>query len=379
MKLRIQPGGYLLLEDGTRFLGDSFLGQTPALGEAVFNTSHTGYQEIISDPSYYRQLVVFTAPHIGNVGVNSDDIESPDKRAAGLIIKSLPSRPQNWRSENDLADWLETENIPMLVGANTRGITLHLRDRGAMRAGIFPTDIDLDQAMELVTASASMEGTDLASEVTTKESYEFDRSTLTNEWHPAADHGENLRVAVLDFGVKTNILRELASRGCHLTVLPAKTNAEQIISGKYDGLLLSNGPGDPASVSYGIETIKKLLPTSLPLFGICLGHQLLSLAAGGQTFKLRFGHRGANHPVRCEDDQTIEITSQNHGFAVKPNGLSDDWQVTHINLNDRTIEGLRHSSRPVFSIQYHPEASPGPHEGHSYFDQFIGEMHRAKA
>lgn len=379
MKLRAQPGGYLLLEDGAKFPGDNFFGKAPALGEAVFNTSHTGYQEIISDPSYYRQLVVFTAPHIGNVGVNSNDLESLDQRAAGLIIKSLASRAQNWRAENDLADWLENENIPILVGANTRGITLHLRNKGAMRAGIFPADIDGDQAMKQVTASESMEGTDLASKVTTAKSYQFDRSTLTSDWHQTSDHGANLNVAVLDFGVKTNILRELTCRGCDLTVLPASTNAERILSANYDGLLLSNGPGDPASVTYGIETIKQLLSGSLPIFGICLGHQLLSLAAGGSTFKLPFGHRGANHPVRREADNTIEITSQNHGFAVSPDRLPDEWRVTHINLNDQTVEGLRHSNLPIFSIQYHPEASPGPREGNSYFDQFIGEMHRAKA
>jgi carbamoyl-phosphate synthase small subunit len=349
------------------------------LGEAVFNTSHTGYQEIISDPSYYRQLITFTAPHIGNVGVNPDDTESSDKRAAGVIIKSLSPRSQNWRAENELAEWLEGENLPLLVGANTRGITLHLRDRGAMRAGLFPDDINPDEALKRVIASPSMEGADLAAKVTTTTPYEFDAASLNEEWHQLRDHGNGLRVAVLDFGVKTNILRELACRGCHVTALPATTKAEQIISAKFDGVLISNGPGDPASVSYGIETVRQLLSASLPLFGICLGHQLLSLAAGGSTFKLPFGHRGANHPVRREDDQTIEITSQNHGFAVTPDGLPDDWRITHVNLNDRTVEGLRHRSLPAFSIQYHPEASPGPHEGHSYFDQFIKEMHRAQA
>jgi carbamoyl-phosphate synthase small subunit len=379
LKLRTQNGGYLLLEDGAKFSGDSFFGNSSALGEAVFNTSHTGYQEIISDPSYYRQLITFTAPHVGNVGVNRDDSESSDRRAAGVIIKSLPLRPQNWRAEDGLAEWLECENLPMLVGANTRGITLHLRDRGAMRAGLFPNDIDPDEAIKQVIASESMEGADLAEEVTTTTPYEFNAACLKNVWHQPHNHGQGLRVAVLDFGVKINILRELSCRGCQVIVLPATTNAEQIVSDKYDGLLISNGPGDPASVTYGIETVRKLLPTGLPLFGICLGHQLLSLAAGGSTFKLPFGHRGANHPVRREDNKTIEITSQNHGFAVTPNGLPSDWHITHVNLNDHTVEGLRHISLPVFSIQYHPEASPGPHEGHSYFDQFIKEMHRAQA
>lgn len=379
MNLKAQPGGYLLLEDGSKFTGDTFFGNGPALAEAVFNTSHTGYQEIISDPSYYRQLVVFTAPHIGNVGINREDIESVNHRAAGVVVRSLPANPRNWRATDGLGQWLLEQEIPILVGANTRGITLRLRDHGAMRAGIFPPDFDEREALKMITASIPMEGADLASLVSCDTPYQFDKTAIDPAWHPFSNHGDRLRVAVLDFGVKLNILRELASRGCELTVLPAKTKAEQIIAGNYDGLMLSNGPGDPASVTYAIETIRSLLKTELPIFGICLGHQLLSLAAGGDTFKLPFGHRGSNHPVRCEDDQTIEITSQNHGFAVKPERFGSDWHVTHVNLNDHTIEGLRHATRPIFSIQYHPEASPGPHEGHTYFDQFIKGMHHAKA
>jgi carbamoyl-phosphate synthase small subunit len=248
-----------------------------------------------------------------------------------------------------------------------------------MRAGLFPNSVDPADALREVLASESMEGADLAKEVTTGAAYEFDPGGLNERWHRFADHGQGLRVAVLDFGVKTNILRELASRGCGVTVLPANTPAQEIAAGGFDGLLVSNGPGDPASVTYGIETVRQLLSSGLPLFGICLGHQLLALAAGGSTFKLPFGHRGANHPVRFEDDRRIEITSQNHGFAVRPEGLPDHWQITHVNLNDGTVEGLRHRNLPIFSIQYHPEASPGPHEGRSYFDQFIREMHVAKA
>jgi len=378
LKYRARNGGYLLLEDGAKFQGDSFFGNSPALGEAVFNTSHTGYQEIISDPSYYRQLITFTTPHIGNVGVNPVDIESPNKRAAGVIVRSLSPQARSWRAENDLVEWLESENLPMLVGANTRGITLHLRDRGAMRAGLFPENIAMEDALSQVVASESMKGADLAGLVSTNTAYEFNSESLSDEWYPLNDHGRGLKVAVLDFGVKANILRELACRGCRVNVFPATTRSEQIIEGEFDGLLVSNGPGDPAAVTYGIDTIRQLLPTGLPLFGICLGHQIVSLAAGGSTFKLPFGHRGANHPVRRENDNTIEITSQNHGFAVAPEGLPDQWQVTHINLNDGTVEGLRHRTLPVFSIQYHPEASPGPHEGNPYFDHFIREMHRAK-
>ncbi len=377
MKLQAQSGGYLLLADNANFPGDTFLGHTPILGEAVFNTSHTGYQEIISDPSYHRQIITFTAPHIGNVGVNPDDMESLDKRAAGAVVKSLSPQPHNWRATESLGDWLERENLPLLIGANTRAITLHLRNRGAMRAGLFPDSISQEEALQQVLSSESMEGADLAGRVSTAAPYQF-HAELTEQWHPTGTQGHGLRVAVLDFGVKNNILRELTCRGCQVTVLPATTTAEQINASDYDGILISNGPGDPASVSYGIETVRTLLSSTLPLFGICLGHQLLSLAVGGSTFKLRFGHRGANHPVRRENDQTIEITSQNHGFAVKPEGFSADWQVTHINLNDHTVEGLRHRTLPIFSIQYHPEASPGPHEGRSYFDQFIREMHLAK-
>jgi len=371
--------GYLLLEDGTRFDGDRFLGAGSGLGEAVFNTSHTGYQEIISDPSYFKQIVVFTAPHIGNIGVDSEDTESINNRASAIVVRSLASSPRSWRSAQSLPAWLNEHQIPMLVGANTRGITLHLRDRGAMRSGLFLASVDPTEALQQVLASDSMVSADLASEVTCRKSYSHTVDKLSPEWHPRQTHGQGLHIAVLDFGVKLSILNELATRGCQVTVLPATTPPEQILSSNYDGLLISNGPGDPASILYGVATVKRLIEDKLPLFGICLGHQLLALAAGGSTFKLPFGHRGANHPVRREEDQTIEITSQNHGFAVKAEGLNEDWSVTHINLNDHTVEGLKHKTLPAFSIQYHPEASPGPHEGRSYFDQFISEVHRAKA
>lgn len=371
--------GFLLLEDGTSFTGSSFLGSTTGLGEAVFNTSHTGYQEIISDPSYFRQIVTFTAPHIGNIGTNPEDLESTAAHASGVVVRSLAPSARNWRSSHDLSVWLAERQIPLLTGTNTRAITLHLRQRGAMRAGLFSAATDPAEALSQVLASDSMVAADLASGVTCKQKYLHTIENLNSKWYPKQTHGQGLNLAVLDFGVKLSILNELATRGCKVTVLPATTPAEEILSGKYDGLLISNGPGDPASVLYGVATIKKLLENRLPLFGICLGHQLLALAIGGSTFKLPFGHRGANHPVRREEDKVIEITSQNHGFAVNPEGLGEDWRVTHINLNDQTVEGLRHQTKPAFSIQYHPEASPGPHEGRSYFDQFISEVHRAKA
>lgn len=370
--------GYLLLEDGRQFKGETLYGPTPALGEAVFNTSHSGYQEILTDPSYRLQIVVFTASHIGNVGVNRDDFESDQVQTAGAVVRNLAPSPRNWRAEKDLKSWLQEEGTPLLVGADTRAITLHLRHQGAMRAGIFDSEMPMQKALEQLLSLPLMAGTDLVPEVACQSAYEFSLSSSDRNWHPKREDGSGLHVVVLDFGVKRNILRELACRGCQVTVLPASTPAENIIEAKYSGVLISNGPGDPAAVSYGVETVRGLIG-KLPIFGICLGHQLLSLAAGLETFKLPFGHRGANHPVRREADKVVEITSQNHGFAVRPEGLGKDWIITHLNLNDGTVEGLEHTDLPIFSIQYHPEASPGPHDSLGYFDRFIQEMHRARA
>ena len=372
-----QNGGYLLLEDGTCFPGEALYGAAPGLGEAVFNTSHSGYQEILTDPSYRCQIMVFTAAHIGNVGINAEDVESDRVQAAGAVVRNLAPLPRSWRSEGDLVSWLVKAGIPLLAGADTRAITLHLRDRGAMRAGIFPVTEPSEKALAQVKASPSMVGADLALEVTCSEPYAFSPVDLNSPWHPVQESGAGLRVAVLDFGVKRNILRKLACRGCQVAVLPAQISANDVLSGGYQGVLISNGPGDPAAITYGIKTVRDLIG-KLPIFGICLGHQLLSLAAGMETFKLPFGHRGANHPVRREVDQVVEITSQNHGFAVRPDGLGVDWRITHINLNDGTVEGLEHAELPIFSIQYHPEASPGPHDGLGYFDRFIREMRHAQ-
>jgi carbamoyl-phosphate synthase small subunit len=366
-----------LFEDGVRFDGDYFYGDTAALGEAVFNTSHSGYQEILTDPSYCRQIMVFTAPHIGNVGVNSEDMESARIQVPAAVLRILPASPSNWRATESLPEWLKEAKIPLLAGVNTRAVTMHLRMAGAKRAGVFPADEPEDAALAQVLASPAMVGADLASEVTCSHPYRFDADTMDPMWHPALAGGAGLKVAVLDFGVKLNILRELTRRGCEVTVLPAKTAAYDIITGKFDGVLVSNGPGDPQAVAYGVKTVGAIIG-KLPLFGICLGHQLLSLAAGFKTFKLPFGHRGANHPVRREADQVVEITSQNHGFAVQADEAVSDWEITHINLNDHTVEGLAHKSLPAFSIQYHPEASPGPHDGLGYFDRFIKEMQHAK-
>ena len=369
--------GYLLLEDGACFPGTRLLGRGECagiMGEAVFNTSHSGYQEVLTDPSYARQIVTFTAPHQGNVGVNPEDMESGGVRAAGAVVRALSPRPSSWRSEATLQAWLEEAGTPLLAGANTRAITLHLRTRGAMRAGLFAADTPEAQALEQVKAAPSMAGADLASEVTTATPYSFDPADLSPDWHPVSDLGARLHVAVLDLGVKRSILRELACRGCHVTVLPAATPAQEILAGDYHGLLASNGPGDPAAVDYAAETLRAVLHAGLPLFGICLGHQLLSLAAGAETFKLPFGHRGANHPVRREADGEVEITSQNHGFAVRPEPMPEGFAVTHINLNDQTVEGIAHRDLPAFSVQYHPEASPGPRDSLPYFDGFIQVM-----
>ncbi len=378
MTHRPQRSGYALFEDGSRFDGDRFVGPSGVCGEAVFNTSHSGYQEILSDPSYHRQVVVFTAPHIGNVGVNAEDMESSQIRASGALVRDLVWRPRNWRAQRPLHDWTEEHGVPLLVGVDTRAVTVHIRSHGAMRIGLFEAGVDEKAALEVVRKSSSMLGANLASEVSCQSAYQYLPEELPEEWYPPVKAGDGLTVGVIDYGVKTNILRELYRRGCNVEVLQATATASEILDRKLDGVLLSNGPGDPEPLDFAAETVGELLP-HLPIFGICLGHQILSLAAGLRTFKLPFGHRGANHPVLRESDKTVEITSQNHGFAVDADGVTDPWQITHINLNDGTVEGLAHDELPVFSIQYHPEASPGPREGFTYFDDFIRLMLNAKA
>jgi carbamoyl-phosphate synthase small subunit len=363
----------LVLENGTIFTGDSFGASGETTGEVVFNTSLTGYQEILTDPSYAGQIVTMTYPLIGNYGVNTEDLESVKPQVAGFIVKEYSEYPSNFRSTENLGNWLLKHNIVGIQGIDTRMLTKMIRSVGAMRGIISAEDLDDKSLLAKVKKSPQMAGLDLASRVTTLQSYKWDKVDKTQFALPLAEavSGKKWNVVVYDYGVKQNILRRLTSYGCSLTVLPAQTSAEDVLQMKPDGIFLSNGPGDPAAVTYAIENLKKLIGKK-PIFGICLGHQLLALALGGKTFKLKFGHRGANHPVKNLMTGAIEITSQNHGFAVDPDSLdAKSIEITHENWNDHTNEGFRHRSLPIFSVQYHPEASPGPHDSDYLFSQFV--------
>ena len=365
----------------------------------VFNTSLTGYQEVFTDPSYTGQLVCLTYPHIGNVGVNSDDDESVKPYIEGLVVREFAALSSNWRSTESAQQFLERHGVPVIWDVDTRALVRHLRDVGALR-GIISTDGASEK--ELIAAARAlpaMAGQELASRVTCRKSYEWSRGSIDLAapiaaaataavgapvaGSPARAHSSHrgnggsqkrYRVVACDFGIKQNILRLLVDHGCDVTVVPAKTSAEDVLALKPDGVFLSNGPGDPEPIGYAVANIRKLLGRA-PIFGICLGHQLCGLALGGRTFKLKFGHHGANHPVKNLLTQKIEITSQNHGFCVDPDSLpSSDVEITHVNLNDHTNEGMRHRSLPLFSVQYHPEASPGPHDARYLFDQFLNLM-----
>ncbi|MBW1895627.1 MAG: glutamine-hydrolyzing carbamoyl-phosphate synthase small subunit [Deltaproteobacteria bacterium] len=353
----------LALEDGTIFHGNTFAGEGEVSGEVVFNTSMTGYQEIMTDPSYKGQIVTMTYPLIGNYGVNRQDVESSRIQVEGFIVREYEPMPSNWRSEGTLADYLSEQGIMGIEGIDTRALTRHTRMAGAMRGVISTTDPDPDSLIEKARSSEGLVGRDLVKDVTCSKSYEWARREEIR-----------FRVVALDCGMKFNIAECLARRGCDVTVVPAHTTANEIKALSPHGIVLSNGPGDPEPISYAVETIKRLIP-DYPIFGICLGHQLLGLALGGKTYKLKFGHRGANHPVKNLLTGKVEITSQNHGFCVDIDSIKDpDVEITHINLNDQTLEGIRHRKLPVFSVQYHPEASPGPHDADYLFDEFIGLM-----
>lgn len=372
----------LALEDGSLFEGISIGVNGQTVGEVVFNTAMTGYQEILSDPSYARQIVTLTYPHIGNVGTTAEDMESRKAHAAGLVIRDLPLLMSNWRAQQSLPEFLEKQKVVAIAGIDTRRLTRILREKGAQRGCIVAAEkgqrIKKKEAIEAAKAFAGLAGMDLAKTVTTRKQYAWTESSwsLENGYQQVTD--TRFHVVAYDFGVKHNILRMLAERGCKLTVVPAKTPAEDVLAMKPDGVFLSNGPGDPEPCDYAIEAIKKVLQTKVPVFGICLGHQLLALASGAQTMKMKFGHHGANHPVQDLTSKKVMITSQNHGFAVNEESMPANLEVTHRSLFDKTIQGIRRKDCPAFSFQGHPEASPGPHDVAHLFDQFIASMEATK-
>jgi carbamoyl-phosphate synthase small subunit len=356
-------------------------GQTE--GEVVFNTSMTGYQEVLTDPSYAGQIVTMTAPQIGNYGVTGTDVESGKPQVAGFVMRDPSPVSSNWRAEGTLRDYLTRHNIVAIGDVDTRALTRRLRTAGVMRGVIATGSVDPTVLVERARGIPLMEGTDLVKDVTCAEPYDFEQSladTVTEASFgvaPLRRAKRTLRVAAYDYGIKTNILRRLAAHNCKVRVFPASTPSAEVMAWKPDGVFLSNGPGDPAAVTYAIDNIKAIAQTGVPTFGICLGHQLMGLALGAKTYKLKFGHRGGNHPVKQLVSGAVEITSQNHGFAVDPDTLPSDVKVTHLNLYDGTVEGLRHIGKPLFSVQYHPEASPGPHDADYLFQEFITEMERA--
>lgn len=372
----------LALEDGSIFRGIAIGAQGHSVGEVVFNTAMTGYQEILTDPSYARQIVTLTYPHIGNTGVNSEDEEAGQIWSAGLVIRDLPMLASNFRSEQSLSDYLVERNIVGIADIDTRRLTRILRDKGAQNgcvmAGAELGEADEAKALELARGFSGLKGMDLAKEVTTAEQYDWREGTWKlGEGHKVlADAELPHHVVAYDFGVKRNILRMLADRGCRLTVVPATTPAEDVVALKPDGVFLSNGPGDPEPCTYAIEAIKSILATGVPVFGICLGHQLLALASGAKTLKMKFGHHGANHPVQDLATKVVHITSQNHGFAVDEASLPETLSVTHKSLFDGSLQGIHRNDLPAFSFQGHPEASPGPHDIAPLFDHFI-ELIRA--
>ncbi|HGN0093927.1 TPA: glutamine-hydrolyzing carbamoyl-phosphate synthase small subunit [Morganella morganii] len=372
----------LVLQDGTTFHGRAIGAEGAVTGEVVFNTSMTGYQEILTDPSYSRQIVTLTYPHIGNTGTNSADEESPDVYAQGLVIRDLPLTTSNFRSEESLSEYLKHRNVVAIADIDTRKLTRLLREKGAQNGCIIAGE-HLDAALALKNAQSfsGLNGLDLAKEVTTAQPYSWTQGSWTLEGGlPADKTAEELpfHVVAYDFGAKRNILRMLVDRGCRLTVVPAQTPAEEVLKIAPDGIFLSNGPGDPAPCDYAIEAITRFLETDIPLFGICLGHQLLALASGAKTIKMKFGHHGGNHPVKDIENNVVMITAQNHGFAVDEATLPATLRVTHKSLFDGTLQGIHRNDKPAFSFQGHPEASPGPHDAAPLFDHFIELMKNAR-
>lgn len=381
----------LALEDGTVFEGNGFGAKASACGEICFNTSMTGYQEIITDPSYKAQIVTMTYPHIGNYGVNEQDIESYQPHVAGFVVREVSPVPSSWRKDWELGEYLEKNDIPGIEGIDTRALTKKLRVRGAMKGFISTEDIDKNEAVQKAKDWSGLVGVDYVKEVTHKESFQWDENDEASPDFRIVQGKEtedprnrriplppaDLPIVALDFGIKYNILRRLRQHGFNVKVLPASTGTDEVLAEKPAGIFLSNGPGDPAAVTYAVETVNELVKKDIPIFGICLGHQILGQAMGGKTYKLKFGHRGGNQPVKDLTTGRVEITSQNHGFAVDSDSLPDDVEVTHINLNDQTVEGLAHKTKPISCVQYHPEASPGPHDSTSLFARFAEMVRNA--
>lgn len=376
------PGGeaFLVLEDGAVYRGTAFGKRGEAGGEVVFNTSMYGYQEVLTDPSYKGQMVAMTYPHIGNYGVNDEDAESEKPQVEGFIVRELSRRVSNFRSNEDLHSYLARHGVVGITGVDTRSLTRRLRSVGALNGVLSSVDLDVESLKKKARAVPKLEGRDLVKEVTCRESSLFDpgyESAFAADF--ATDLGRGRRVVAVDYGAKRNILRSLRQCGFEVVRVPATTTAREILAHEPDGVFLSNGPGDPAAVTYGIEALRGVLETPVPVFGICLGHQLLGHAFGGKTFKLKFGHHGGNQPVMDLTTGQVEITAQNHGFAVDPQSVDpNEIEITHVNLNDRTVEGMRHRKRPVFSVQYHPEAAPGPHDSLYLFRRFAEMVARRR-
>ncbi|MFZ0429840.1 MAG: glutamine-hydrolyzing carbamoyl-phosphate synthase small subunit [Acidobacteriota bacterium] len=365
--MSLEHRAVLYLENGSRYDGSAFGAHAESLGEVVFNTSMTGYQEVLTDPSYAGQIVVMTQPEIGNYGTNSEDIESRNPFVCGFVVRECSRLHSNWRAEQGLSSYLAAHGVCGIAEIDTRRLVREIREVGAMRGIISTNDFDSESLAVKVQAHPPMAGSDYVRTVTVDQPYQW----------PVEN--PRLRVVAYDFGIKRNILRSLSQRGCGLTIVPATTPAEEVLASNPDGIFLSNGPGDPEPLDYVVRNVRQLIGR-VPIFGICLGHQILALALGGKTFKLKFGHRGANQPVKNLLTERVEITSQNHGFAVDPESLDPaQVELTHVNLNDRTLEGLRHRAEPLFSVQYHPEASPGPHDSYYLFDDFIALMEEYRA
>lgn len=365
----------LALEDGKYFLGESIGSFGETVGEVVFNTAMTGYQEILTDPSYSHQIVALTYPHIGNTGINIVDQESSGIYASGLIIRDLPLAHSNWRSELSLENYLSSNNIVAISNIDTRALTRHLRINGALKGCILAADkIVPEDAIQKAKGFSGLKNMDLAKVVSTSKTYSFNQGSFDLEKSNFNNNTSKFKVAVYDYGIKKNILRMLADRGCELTVFNAKTSADELLAMKPDGVFLSNGPGDPEPCDYAIKNIQKLLQHEVPIFGICLGHQLLALACGAKTEKMKFGHHGANHPVQELRSHSVLITSQNHGFSVSEDSLPKSIEVTHRSLFDKTIQGIKIKNKSAYSFQGHPEASPGPHDVSMLFDEFIKQM-----